>query len=384
MSLMASLTLIVSLWPGQTAEPPAYVREGDRIEQEFRAYRERLNSFFSLLRGMIDQQPPNTAAALPRLQSQDAPAPVNSRFGFGMLPRIVDALPPASPPVSVFNYSWPITDGYIAGENVKLDQAEAQLRTVSTGSSGSGASKTDLIGNLILEYRKLLTNQRTIDQYIQYNQFWQRTIAQDRPRFDRLTKIYELMKSDDPDTAQAIREVLGKPDVPAFIHVDRSKPGSVVLRVPLYTDIDDDEFLAKAKSTIEEFWQAEDGGVRYRIEIELLKVMPTAQKGDRIDVRAHTMQFPDDGAVLTTGAQTTHSLVGRYVALAPGDLSTRTLAHEFGHVLGFRDGYIRGYRDLGDQGFEILELTSVFDDIMSAPREGHVQPAHFKLLLEGK
>ena len=27
--------------------------------------------------------------------------------------------------------------------------------------------------------------------------------------------------------------------------------------------------------------------------------------------------------------------------------------------------------------FEILELTSVFDDIMSAPREGHVQAAHF-------
>jgi hypothetical protein len=385
MSLMASLTLIMSLWAGQAADPPAYVREGDRIEQEFRAYRERLNSFFTVLRGMIDQQPANTAATLPRLQQQDAPAPVNSRFGFGMLPRIVDALPPANPPVSVFNYSWPITDGYIAGEKVKLDQAEAELRNVSTaGASGSGASKTDLIGNLILEYRKLLTNQRTIDQYIQYNQFWQRTIAQDRPRFDRLSKIYELMKSDDPDTAQAIREVLGKPDVPSFIKVDRSNAGSVLLRVPVYTDIDDDEFLAKAKSTIEEFWQVEDGDVRYRVEVELHKVTPTAQKGDRIDVRTHAMQFPEDGAVLTSGAQTTHSLVGRYVALAPGDLSTRTLAHEFGHVLGFRDGYIRGYRDLGDQGFEILELTSMFDDIMSAPREGHVQTAHFKLLLEGK
>src|SRR5262249_17760022 len=74
--------------------------------------------------------------------------------------------------------------------------------------------------------------------------------------------------------------------------------------------------------------------------------------------------------------------VGRYVALAPGDLSIRTLAHEFGHVLGFHDGYIRGYRDLGEQGFEIMELTSVFDDIMSAPREGHVQPAHFRLVIE--
>src|SRR5207248_3553812 len=99
---------------------------------------------------------------------------------------------------------------------------------------------------------------------------------------------------------------------------------------------------------------------------ELYKDSAVPQRGDRIDVRSHAARFPADGAVLTTGAQTTHSLVGRYVALAPGDVSKRTLAHEFGHVLGFRDGYVRGYHDLGDQGFEILELTSVFDDIMSA------------------
>ena len=51
-------------------------------------------------------------------------------------------------------------------------------------------------------------------------------------------------------------------------------------------------------------------------------------------------------------------------------------------MLGFRDGYIRSYRDLGSDGFEIMELTSVFDDIMSAPREGDVQVAHFELILE--
>jgi hypothetical protein len=160
-------------------------------------------------------------------------------------------------------------------------------------------------------------------------------------------------------------------------------PGRVIVRVPVYTDVDDQEFLAKATSAIEDMWQASDGDTSYLLKIELKKVTPVLQRGDRIDVRAHAADFPEDGAVLTTGAQTTHSLVGRYVALAPGDLSVRTLAHEFGHVLGFRDGYIRGYRDLGEHGFEILELTSVFDDIMSAPREGHVQPAHFKLLLDG-
>jgi len=302
-----------------------------------------------------------------------------ARFGFGVLPRFVDGPPPANPPVSVFNYSWPITDGYIAGEKIKLDQAEIAMRNLAYVANGE---RTAAIGNLILEYRRLFTNQRTIDQYIQYNQFWQRSIALDRARFDRLTMVYELMKSNDPDTAQAIREVLGKPDVPSFITIDLSQPDCVIVHVPVYTDIEDDEFLAKAKSTIEDMWRIQEGELRYILEVEFRKITPVAERGARIDIRAHAAQFPEDGGVLTTGAQTTHSLVGRYVALAPGDLFPRTLAHEFGHILGFRDGYIRGYRDLGEQGFEILELTSVFDDIMSAPREGHVQPAHFKLIVD--
>jgi hypothetical protein len=381
MSLIAPLALMLALWSGQTGELPAYAREADQVEQEFRAYRDRLAAFFTTLRGLIDQQPAN--AALPRLQQQDTPPlPSTPRYGYGILPRIVDTLPGGSAAqVSVFSYSWPITDGYIGGERIKLDQAEENLRELD---AIPAEMKTSRLANLILEYRKLLTNQRTIDQYIQYNQFWQRSIAQDRARFDQLTKVYDLMKSDEPDTAQAIREVLGKPDIPAFIVIGRTaKPDCVIIRVPLYTDIEDDEFLAKAKSAIEDLWQVRDGDTTYLVEIEIRKVPPTAQKGDRIDVRAHAVRFPQDGAVLTTGAPTTHSLVGRYVALGSGDLSTRTLAHEFGHVLGFRDGYIRGYRDLGDRGFEILELTSVFDDIMSAPREGHVQPAHFKLIIEG-
>src|SRR5262249_10279043 len=155
--------------------------------QAFQTYRDRLNAFFTLLRSTINQQPTGAAAALPRLQQQDAPPPASARVGFGVLPRIVDTPPPAVPPVSVFSYSWPITDGYITGENIKLGQAEAAFQTLSEVSDDV---RTTRLANLILEYRKLLTNQRTIDQYIQYNQFWQKSIAADRARFDQLTKVY--------------------------------------------------------------------------------------------------------------------------------------------------------------------------------------------------
>lgn len=381
MVLLPALALMLALQSPQPEERPAYAREGDRIEQEFLAHRDRLIAFYSTLRGLLDQQPPASAASLPKLQIQDAPPPATAiRFGYGVLPRIVDDVTSGSPPVTVFSYSWPITDGYIAGEGVKLDRAEETLQYVS---KAPVEQRPKLITDLVAEYRRLLINQRTIDQYIQYNQFWQRSIAQDRVRFDQLTKVYDLMRSDDPDTAQAIRDVLGKPAVPSFIKIDRSGvPGRTVFRIPVYTDIEDVEFLARAKSAIEKMWQVQDSDTLYAVEIELRQVPPKAKLGEHIDVKTHAATFPDDGAVLTSGAQTTHSFVGRYIALAPGDLSVRTLAHEFGHVLGFRDGYIRGYRDLGDRGFEILELTSVFDDIMSAPREGHVQAAHFKLLMD--
>jgi hypothetical protein len=381
MSLFVALSVAIALWGQQPPDDrPAYAREGDRIEQEFLEHRDQLVVFFSTLRSLMDQQPASVSVNLPRLDLQDRPAPAAQRFGYSFLPRITDSPPGAAPPVSVFSYSWPITDGYIAGERVKLEQAEDRLKQAA---NVSGDSKAAVIAGLVSEYRTLLGNHRTIDQYIQYNQFWQRSIAQDRPRFDQLTKIYDLMKSDEPDIAQAIRGVLGKPEVPGFIKVDRSTPGRVIVRVPVYTDIQDDEFLAKAKNAVEGLWQVQEGAVAYALNIEFRHVSPLAQPGDRVDVRDIADRFPQDGAVLMTGAQTTHSLVGRYLALGPGDLSTRTLAHEFGHILGFRDGYIRGYRDLGDHGFEILELTSVFDDIMSAPREGHVQAAHFKLIMDG-
>jgi hypothetical protein len=376
--------IVLTLWTGQADERPAYVREGDRIEQQFRAYRERLNRFFQLLRGTVRQESPQL---LPQIQAAPPPPPPLV-YGYQSLPRIVND-PPATnnQPVATFSYSWPVTETYVAGENVKLDRAENDLRQIA---NADDAATQEIITRLIREYRSLIANQRTIDQYIQYNRFWQRAIVQDRERFDQLTKLYDLMKSGAVDVAEAVREVLGQPDVPSFLEVIQTQSDQVVVRVPVYTDIEDGAFLANAKAAIEEMWQAKDAGTTYALEIQFRNVQVSGlyppdgapKPGDHIDIRAHAAHFPTDGAVLTSGAEYTHSFVGRYVAVGRGDLFKRTLAHEFGHVLGFRDGYIRGYRDLGEHGFEILELTSFFDDIMSAPRQGRVQPTHFKLLLD--
>lgn len=91
-----------------------------------------------------------------------------------------------------------------------------------------------------------------------------------------------------------------------------------------------------------------------------------------------------DGAVLTTGAESLQLTANRAIVLSPHDVAPRTLAHEFGHVLGFSDAYLRGYKDLGPDGFQVMELVPDFADIMASPGAGSVQARHFKALMTAK
>ena len=64
-------------------------------------------------------------------------------------------------------------------------------------------------------------------------------------------------------------------------------------------------------------------------------------------------------------------------------MSLNTAAHEFGHILGFIDGYFRGYRDLGEYGYEVVEIIADPADIMSASTTGKVLSRHLDRLLTG-
>jgi hypothetical protein len=351
------------------------------VDQQFHSYRDKLALFFEDLRNAIqrDLYPEESALLLRELEK--APPQVGI-YGYKLLPRIVD-IPQPPTPIRSFSYSWPVTEGYIRDEGAKLETAKLNLAREAVVTR---AEKLTLLTEMVGQYKEFLKNQATVDQYIEYNRFWQRSIAESRDRYDRMTQVYWAMKSGNPDTAATIREVLGKPLAPKFIRVRRTA-NRVVLQVRVYTDIEDDAYLARAKSVIEDTWRIQDGGTQYTVEVDLRKISvyrgsEAPARGDHINLEKHIARFPNDGGVLTTGAEFTHGSVGHYVVLGPGDLAPRTLAHEFGHILGFTDGYIRGYADLGERGFEILELTAFFDDIMSAPREGHVQVTHFRLLME--
>ncbi len=371
------LLLTVTVTSTEAAQAP-YVERGDRVERQFRLYTGRLDTFRQLLRETIVSAAPDL---LPELDREDTP-PEPGVYGYQLLPAIVEETDARRRSISTFSYSWEATERYIENEAQRLDSALGDLEAFRVSSAPIAPAA---IRETIAQYRMLVDNLKTIDQYLQYNRFWQRAIAEDRSRFDRLTEIYDLLIAEEPGAADAAREFLGRPSVPDYLEIDRPGSGPTVVRLPVYTDILDDAFLEAVESGVEGMWSV-GGESGFMLDIELRKRSPvgsTPRPGDRIDLMEHAARFPDDGALLTTGAESTYGFVGEYVALGPGDITVRTLAHEFGHVLGFADGYIRGYRDLGEDGFEILELTSAFEDIMSAPREGRVLGSHFELVIAG-
>ncbi len=145
------------------------------------------------------------------------------------------------------------------------------------------------------------------------------------------------------------------------------------------------------RRAVQSVWRLRDGGDTFRVRLSiaylaarrLYRERPAPQVGDQIDLGAHAALFPQGGAVLTTGANTTHFTARRCIAVAPHDLAPHVLAHEFGHVVGFKDVYFRGYRDLGEDGFEVTEVVADPEDVMGDPGSGPVLRRHFEKLIGG-
>ncbi len=112
-----------------------------------------------------------------------------------------------------------------------------------------------------------------IDQHLQYNRFWQREIAAAPMRFAQLTRLHDAVLE-----RQALHDALHSgpwPEAtaalearartltaqitahdsritpPSFLTVHPLVPGLQVIQVPLYTDIQDRQFLAACQQAIE-------------------------------------------------------------------------------------------------------------------------------------
>jgi hypothetical protein len=405
------------------ASTPGYVTRGDQVESRFRYYRERLERFHDRLAERIKEF---GLDLLPKLKAA-APQPIP--HGYQILPRFAadKASPAKQPRATSTGFSWPRTDQLLDQGFKVLAGLEGQLEEIS---ARPGQERRAAYEKLIDDFRRLSDGRKLIDANIQYNRLWQFNIATYKPAYDRQTRLHNAVierqaildavdaredtafyaalsgiKGIDPAKDRKVLETdlrerekslaaeidgaTGVLSIPVFVRVDHQQSNLRIIRVPFYTDIEDFEFLGAFKDAVEKTWRVSDGENEFRVEIAIANISsdrlyhPGAppRKGDHLDVSRHIALFPTDGATLTTGAVTTHVL-GHAIVFGPQDIAPHVLAHEFGHILGFRDLYFRGYEELGGDGYLLMEAIADPNDIMGAPGYGPVLRRHFEKIIE--
>lgn len=403
-----SLLLLPGAGVGAARSPgpvtPFYVQRGEEVQATYAAFVDRLRRFRARLRRVVEREAPELAGRL------DGKPPEPGVYGYQNLPKFVPgrAEGPSSRPQSI-SYGWPRTQGIIDGEVARLVAAERVLEAVVPA---AGPTQRATFERLVGDYELLEKNQRVADEHLLHNWFWQREVAENADRFTYQKSLHDVVVERErllaaagadsqaftearsaalarAETLKAVIQLAQSPPVlPAYARLIERTPGDYIVFVPLYTDITDQAFLDAAERAIEAAWRVETTAYRFGVDVEIRPLAPETlyegaavpARGTHIDIDGHVARFPDDGGVLTTGAKRTSAVAGRYVALGPGEILGNTLAHEFGHILGFRDRYFRGARDLGDAGYEILEIAPDPDDIM-ASGGGAVLAAHAEQLL---
>jgi hypothetical protein len=413
---------------------PPYVRRGDEVEARYRAYRERLERFYDRFALLLKKDEPDLYEKLKSAH----PKPVV--HGYQVLPRIIPDPPkPATPPRAIStSFSWRRTEGFLDVDTARLGALEESLGSLSRMPHAEARAS---IERMVSEYLVLAGNQKLIDSHIQYNRFWQQEIDRNRAGYEEMTALHDavlqrqvildaLRAAEEPAFRKAvagiwwidptllraelepalrereralfarIHEKTDRIAPPAFVRIEHPGPRLWVVRVAVYTDIESDDFLGALQEAVENTWHVVDGEDEFRVALEIRRIPPAqlyAQgepcqvaggkecaspgHGEHVDLQKHVALFPSDGAVLTTGASTTHVGPRHSINLGPQDIGPTTLAHEFGHILGFPDGYFRGFHDRGEEGFEVLEIGTDPEDIMSNPGSGRVGRHHFAKLV---
>lgn len=156
------------------------------------------------------------------------------------------------------------------------------------------------------------------------------------------------------------KRVLRRAFLPAVLPDHRRDGRARALTVPIVTDVTDPRFIREFEAAIDVHWNqspwARKNGVRFRVRWKFVPENKKLKSGKETLAR-HLGRFPRAMAGLTTGGLALETR-GHVLLLAPGTVTPRTLAHEFGHILGFEDCYLRTLGGSGIFGTAVLEWTN--------------------------
>lgn len=343
------------------------------------------------------------ALLLPRAEREDPAliarlslAPPRPRpRGYGLLPEI-RADPPAAPvEPRRRSYSLRALAGVLDRDVSDSEQLVRRCRTTPP------LPLEPLVG----EFERVRERMRNVEEHLDYHAYWQQAVVgygdyfAARNRLLAMAEEMQTLRRNDAEPGQVarlsreIRRQIAPFRRTAGLTLRRGDDGGRILPVRVWTDIDDRAFLEAFEQGVRAAFtdSVAARAARFTVELELRHV-PAGElypdgppaRGAAIDLDGHVARFPGGALVLTTGAASTHSFQGRAVLLGTSPLTRRTLAHEFGHLLGFEDAYLRGYEvEAPDApGVVLVEWTGLGDDLMGSPAGGQVTPGMIRTLVE--
>jgi len=269
---------------------------------------------------------------------------------------------------------------------------------------GVAEESTAPLESLIVEYERLRPKLGNLDKHINYHSMWQQAAVDDAEFFARQNRIHartvewDRSRADlEPQASDSARWEIAELVAPfrptPGLAIELDAAGARVLRVSVATDITDASFLEKfRRGVLAAFSESEAARARrFRVDLSFDRIAPESlhpggspEIGAAIDEDAHVAMFPSGALVLTTGAKRTHAFVGRYIQLGTDPTVPRSLAHEFAHLLGFKDAYLRAFEGTPDDPFGcvFVEWTGLRNDLMGNPSRGLVTVAMIDQLLQ--
>jgi len=382
------LPLLLLLAGGDAAPPAGWEIALEWLDEEAGRFTKDLGASHALLTARAKEEDP-------KLLEKLSPEPPGRRpRGYGLLPKLLPDVGPAPVTIREKRYSLEtLTTSFTR------DVRDAGLLAKRAGRIAAAP-----LAKMVDDFARLRARQRLMESHLSYHRFWQKSVPEYRAFFERHNGYVEQAKA----LRELIRNGAGAAEIAAArkrlidglapfrkapdLKIER-RDETLVLPVRMLTDVRDDAFLeAFERAVVSAFSECEAARkLSFGLKLEIEKVAPETlypggvpEAGEVFDAKSRADAFPKGAFVLTTGARSTHAFAGRFVQLGTDPARPRVLAHEFGHLLGFTDGYIRGY--VGDPddpyGCVLVEWAGLQDDLMGSPAQGLVTEEMIRRLIE--